>query len=479
MTDQAHQHISARLLIDGILEPGDATTPVINPATGDVFAEAPRASAAQLNRAVAGAKRAFLAWSTTPVAERQRALAAIADAIEHQASTLARILTLEQGKPLGEAIGEILTATAIFRYFSAQELPLELAEDGKTRRVEIHRRPLGVVAAIVPWNYPVTLLAFKLPAALLAGNTVVVKPAPTTPLTTLLIGELVAQLVPPGVVNVIADDGSLGAQLASHPDVRKVSFTGSTETGQQVMGGAAKDLKRITLELGGNDPAIVLADADPIATARQIFGIAFTNAGQVCIAIKRVYVHASLYEAFCAELARLADAAQLGDGLEQGTTMGPLQNRRQYDHVLDLIGSSRADGRIIAGGEALPGPGFFIRPTIIRDVSNGNRIVDEEQFGPVLPVIRFDDEAAAIAMANASKYGLGASVWSADAERARFLADGLFAGNIWINQHADLAPNIPFAGAGASGIGSELGIEGLREFTQLQVVNVARAKEPE
>jgi acyl-CoA reductase-like NAD-dependent aldehyde dehydrogenase len=298
-----------KLLINGQLEAGDLVMDVINPATGEAFAQCPRASKGQLDRAVAAAKAAFPAWSKTPIAERKQALLAIADVIQNNAAELARLLTQEQGKPIGDATGEVYGAAAFFRYFTALDLPVKVLDDSEGRKVEAHRRPLGVIGAIVPWNFPLILMAFKVPAALLAGNTIVLKPAATTPLSTLRLAELIKDLLPAGVLNVIADANDLGGELTAHPDVRKVSFTGSTATGSKVMAGAAAMLKRITLELGGNDAGIVLDDVDPKTAAPKIFQGAFQNSGQVCIAMKRLYVHESIYDAMCDELASLAEAS--------------------------------------------------------------------------------------------------------------------------------------------------------------------------
>jgi acyl-CoA reductase-like NAD-dependent aldehyde dehydrogenase len=463
-----------KLLINGAMVDGDATMDVVNPATEEVLAACPRASKAQLDQAVAAAKAAFPAWSRTPIAERKAALLAIADVIEKNAAELARLLTQEQGKPIGDATGEIYGAAAFFKYFTMHDLPVKLLMDTETARVEAHRKPLGVIGAIIPWNFPIILMAFKVPPALLAGNTLVIKPAPTTPLTTLRLGELIKDVLPQGVVNIITDANDLGGALTAHPDVRKISFTGSTATGKKVMASAADTLKRITLELGGNDAGIVLDDVNPKETAPKLFQGAFQNNGQVCIAMKRLYVHESIYDEMCNELAALANAAIIGDGLEQGTQIGPLQNKMQFDKVRELLEDSKRHGTVIAGGEAPDQPGYFIRPTIVRDISDGTRLVDEEQFGPILPVIKYSDTEDAIARANASPYGLGGSVWSKDVERAYEVANRLGSGTVWVNKHADLAPNIPFGGAGQSGLGNELGEEGLAEFTQLQVINVAR-----
>lgn len=463
-----------KLLIGGKLVAGDQTMDVINPATEEVLAKCPRASKAQLDQAVAAAKAAFPAWSATPIAERKKALNAIADIIEKNAGELARLLTQEQGKPIGDATGEVYGTAAFFRYFTALDLPVKVLDDSEGRRVEAHRKPLGVIGAIVPWNFPLILMAFKVPPALLAGNTIVIKPAPTTPLTTLKLGELIRDVVPAGVVNVITDANDLGAALTAHPDVRKISFTGSTATGAKVMAGAAAMLKRITLELGGNDAGIVLDDVNPKEAAPKLFQSAFQNNGQVCIAMKRLYVHESIYDEMCAELAKIADAAIVGDGLKQGTQLGPLQNKMQFEKVKELIDEARKDGKVIAGGTLPEQSGYFIRPTIVRDITDGARLVDEEQFGPVLPVIKYSDPEDAVARANASPYGLGGSIWSSNPDRAYALADKMESGTVWVNKHAELAPNIPFGGAKQSGLGTELGEEGLAEFTQLKIINIAR-----
>jgi acyl-CoA reductase-like NAD-dependent aldehyde dehydrogenase len=351
---------------------------------------------------------------------------------------------------------------------------VKVIDDSEGRKVELHRKPLGVIGAIVPWNFPMILMSFKLPPALLAGNTVVLKPAPTTPLTSLRLGELIKDILPAGVVNIITDANDLGGALTAHPDVRKISFTGSTATGSKVMAGAAATLKRITLELGGNDAGIVLDDVNPKEAAPKLFQSAFQNNGQVCIAMKRLYVHESIYDEMCDELAALANAAIVGDGLKQGTQLGPLQNKMQFDKVSEVIADARKHGKVIAGGEKMSGAGYFIQPTIVRDIADGTRLVDEEQFGPVLPVIKYSDAEDAVARANASPYGLGGSIWSSDPDRAYKLALQMESGSVWVNKHAELAPNIPFGGSKTSGLGTELGEEGLAEFTQLQVINVAR-----
>lgn len=465
---------SFNLLIDGRMVAGDKTMPVINPATEEVLAQCPRASVEQLDKAVAAAKAAFPDWAGTPIGERRKAIVRMAETIEKHSGELARILTQEQGKPIGDATAETLGMAGFFRYFASLDLPMRVIEDSAGRKVEAHRRPLGVVGAIIPWNFPLLILAFKLPPALLAGNTLVVKPAPTTPLASLKFAELVADILPPGVLNFVADANDLGDALTHHPDVRKISFTGSTATGRKVMASAAETLKRITLELGGNDAGVVLDDAKPKTVAKGIFDGAFQNSGQVCLAIKRLFVHESIYDEMCDELARLCEAAIVDDGLKQGTNLGPLQNKMQYEKVKAFLDDARAHGKIVAGGEVIDRPGYFIRPAIVRDIAEGSRLVDEEQFGPVLPILKFSDTDEAIRRANNTSYGLGASVWSSNLDRAHDVASKLEAGTVWINKHLDMAPHIPFGGAKTSGLGVEFAEEGLAEFTQLQVINMAR-----
>jgi acyl-CoA reductase-like NAD-dependent aldehyde dehydrogenase len=449
------------------------TVDVINPATGRIFAVAPRADRAQLDQAVAAAKAAFPSWSAIPLRDRGALLVELAEALEAEQGDYARLLTQEQGKPLKEAMWEIAFSIAVLRYFATLDLPLEVLKEDGTQKVVRQHAPLGVVAAITPWNLPMLLLMIKVAPALLAGNTVVAKPAPTTPLTTLKFGELCARILPAGVVNVIVDQNDLGDALTSHSDVAKVAFTGSTATGKKVMASAAGSLKRLTLELGGNDAAIVLDDADPKEVAPKIYAAAMIIAGQGCIAIKRVYVHDSLYDAVCDELGRLARATVVGDGLEPSTQMGPIQNSAQFEKVKGFLEDARRNGTIVAGGGVLEREGYFVQPTIVRDISDDARLVREEQFGPVLPVLRYSDIDDALARANDTQFGLGGSVWSSDRDRAFSVATRVNSGMVWVNKHLDVGLDTPFAGAKQSGIGVELGQEGLEEFTQATTINMA------
>ena len=463
-----------KLLIDGTLVEGADTLDVINPATGRILMTAPKADQGQLEKAVAAAKTAFPGWSAKPLGERSALLVKLAEALEAEQDNFARLLTQEQGKPLPGAFFEITFSVAALRYFAALELPVELLREDATQKVVRLHKPLGVVAAITAWNVPMILMMIKVAPALLAGNTVVVKPPPTTPLTTLKFGELCVGILPPGVVNIIVDQNDLGAALTSHRDVAKVAFTGSTATGKKVMESAAGTLKRMTLELGGNDAAIVLEDVEPKEVAPRIYASAMLNAGQACVAIKRLYVHESIYDAFCDELGTLARETVVGNGLEQSTQMGPIQNKLQFERVKDFIEDARRNGKIVAGGSVLDREGYFVQPTIVRDLPDHARLVREEQFGPVLPVLRYSDIDDVIARANDTDFGLGSSVWSSDVDRAFEVAAKINAGMVWVNKHFDLRLDTPFGGAKQSGIGVELGQEGLKEFTQATVINMAK-----
>src|SRR5262245_4542192 len=463
-----------RLLINGRLVEGAGVLDVINPATGRALTTAPRADRAQLEEAVAAAKAAFPAWAATPLRQRATLLVKLAEALEAEQDPFARLLTQEQGKPLPQAQWEVAVSIAALRYFATLDLPLEALKEDDVQKVVRQHRPLGVVAAITAWNLPLLLFMIKVAPALLAGNTVVAKPAPTTPLTTLRFGEHCARLLPPGVVNVVVDQNDLGSALTGHPDVAKVAFTGSSATGKKVMASAAGTLKRLTLELGGNDAAIVLEDADPKEVAPKIYAAATVLSGQACIAIKRLYVHESLYDAVCDELGRLARATVVGDGLEPGTGLGPIQNRAQFERVKGVLEDARRNGTIVAGCGVLEREGYFVQPTIVRDIPDSARLVREEQFGPVLPVLRYSDLDDAIARANDTEFGLGGSVWSSDRERAFRVATRVNAGTVWVNKHLDVGLDTPFAGAKQSGIGVEMGQEGLEEFTQATIINMAK-----
>lgn len=463
------------MTIDGRDAEAPGRISVRNPANGAVFAEVPDAGAAELDAAVAAATRAFPAWAATPWAERQALVARIGEAIAGEADALARLLTREQGKPLAQAQFEVTAAAQWCGAIASMELLVAVVEDTAEHRVETHRVPIGVVGAISPWNFPVLLSIWKIAPAILAGNTLVLKPSPFTPLCVLRVGALLREILPPGVVNIVTGGDELGPLMTAHPGFGKISFTGSTATGRRVMESAAATLKRLTLELGGNDPAIVFPDVDVQATAEQIFWSAFTNSGQICVATKRVYVHADVYDAFLAALRAIAEAVPMGDGAQQGIALGPVQNQNQYERVQTLLAECRASGAtVIEAGRAPEGPGYFIPVTLIDDPDESSRIVQEEQFGPVLPLIRFTDEDDVVARANASEYGLAATIWTCDEARALRLAGRIEAGSVWINEALALSPFAAFGGHKQSGVGQENGIGGLEEFTNPKTVTIRR-----
>jgi acyl-CoA reductase-like NAD-dependent aldehyde dehydrogenase len=448
---------------------------VVNPATGEVAEQAPDATREQLDAAMDAAQAARAGWRADEVARRE-ALRAAANVLFARSEEIGRIITLEQGKPLADATMEAVGAGVWLKYFADLELPREVIQDDATAFVEVVPRPLGVVAAITPWNFPLLLAAWKLGPALLAGNTVVLKPSPYTPLSSLLLGEALRDVLPPGVLNVVSGGDELGAWMTAHPVPRKISFTGSVTTGKRVAASAAPDLKRVTLELGGNDPAILLDDVDPAAVAAKLFGAAFTNNGQVCSAVKRVYAPEAIYDDVVEALAARAREAKVGDGAAEGVEYGPINNRPQYERVSELVADAIAGGaKAAAGGRPMDRPGYFFEPTILAGAEDGTRIVDEEQFGPALPVIAYRDLDEAVARANGTHFGLSGSVWGGDADRAAEVAGRLECGTSWVNTHLALAPHQPFGGFKWSGVGVENGPWGLSGFTELQVIHRARS----
>ena len=446
---------------------------VLNPATGAVVATAPNATRADLDRAVAAARAAARGWAARPDAERAALSAKIAQTITAHAEELARLLTLEQGKPLN-GLGsrwEMGGAAAWAGYTASLSLPPRLLQDDDAGRVELVRKPIGVVGSITPWNFPAMIAVWHFLPAIRAGNTVVLKPSPLTPLTTLRLVALLNEVLPAGVLNVVTGDDrgfNVGAAMAAHPGIDKIVFTGSTPTGRQVMRSAADHLKRLTLELGGNDAGIVLPDADPAQIAEGLFWGAFLNNGQTCAAMKRLYVHASIHEAVCDALVAYAEKVPVGDGMDEASVLGPVQNRMQHEKVARLVAEAAARGRVLLGGK--PGQGLFFPPTIIAGLGNGDALVDEEQFGPALPVIRYTDVDAAVRGANDSQNGLGGSVWSADIDAARAVGRRLECGSVWINRHGAIQPNAPFGGIKQSGFGVQFAEEGLKENTTVQVL---------
>ncbi|MFN3748273.1 MAG: aldehyde dehydrogenase family protein, partial [Sphingorhabdus sp.] len=458
-----------RMLIGGQLDAGSASFDIINPANEQVIGQAPDATPADLDRAVAAARAAFPAWSALPIEKRREYLNAMAQAILANIDPLKRLLTSEQGKPHADAEADVGGAAFWLMGASSLDLPVVVNEDSEERYSETRRVPIGVVGAIAPWNFPMILAAFKIGPGLLAGNTMVLKPSPFTPLTTLKLGEIIKDILPAGVLNIISGGDNLGPWMTSHPGIDKVSFTGSTATGKKVMQSASSTLKRVTLELGGNDPAIVMPDVDVEKVAEQLFWAAFGNNGQICIATKRMYVHKDIYEPLRDAIVAYAKTVKIGDGSEQGTRLGPINNRPQYERVLDLIRDAKEKGyTFLMGGEKSDVPGYFIPVTILDNPPEDSRIVQEEQFGPVLPLLKFDDYDDVVARANATDYGLGGSVWGNDEEKAFEIAKRIQSGTVWVNEVQHLSPTAAFGGLKQSGLGVEGGEEGLLEYTNAQ-----------
>lgn len=464
------------MTIGGEAVAGENARGVVNPAAGEVFGEVPDCSAEELDTAMEAAADAFPGWSRDEDARRE-ALARCAEVVSERRDELARWLTREQGKPLAKARREVAGVAGWFEYAAGLEIPVEVVQDDDRARVEVHRKPMGVVAAITPWNYPLLLASWKLGPALLAGNTVVLKPSPYTPISSLLLGEVLRDVLPPGVLNVVSGGDELGAWMTRHPVPRKIAFTGSIATGKKVAAAAAPDLKRLTLELGGNDAAVLLPDVDPEAVAEKIFWGAFDNTGQVCSAIKRVYVHESRHDELVEALAGLAEGATLGDGMDEEVDLGPLNNEPQLRRVSELVDDAREHGAdIVTGGRRVGDRGFFYAPTVVRGAGDDARLVAEEQFGPALPVLPYRELDEAVERANDTRYGLSGSVWSANPERGAEVASRLECGTAWVNQHVAILPHLPFGGVKWSGIGVENGPWGLLGYTDIQVVNMAKGE---
>jgi acyl-CoA reductase-like NAD-dependent aldehyde dehydrogenase len=461
--------------IDGNPVDGVQFFDVIDPATASAFARAPDASRAQLDQAVEAARRAFKSWRVVPHCRRREILLGFAAAIRSETESLARLLTREQGKPLAASSREVQATAARIEGLVSFELTPETLQSDERGHVVLDYQPLGVVGAIAPWNSPLLLATQIAAQALVTGNSVIVKPSPFTPLATLRLGEIAARTLPRGLFNTLSAGNELGRWMTEHAGIDKIGFVGSVATGKRVLASAAtSNLKRVSLELGGNDAAIVMADADVDSIAPRLFWSAFVNSGQRCMAVKRVLVHESLLDRLGSALARLANQAKVGDGFEPGVELGPIQNRPQFERVLGLIENALArGGHVLAGGGALDRPGYFIAPTVITGVTEGTPLVDEEQFGPVLPLLTFTEIEEAVTRANATRFGLGASVWSGDPERAADIARRLEAGTVWVNSHGGSAPEIPFGGCKESGVGRGMGLIGLKSYAEPRVLHLA------
>ena len=473
--------IETRLFIDGqFVDAVDgATLDVINPFDGSVLAQVAEAKTADVDLAVAAAARAFPAWSRVPAAQRGALLGKLADAIEAHADELAVLEARDTGHPIRDTRGlDVPRTAATFRYFAG----LADKVQGSVIPVDagflnyVQRAPLGVVGQVVPWNFPLMFTSWKIGPALAAGNTVVLKPAEITPLTTLKIAELIQSVgIPPGVVNVVPGYGNIAGQhLAEHPDVHKIAFTGSTATGRRIVQASAGNLKRVQLELGGKGANVVFEDANLAAAVNGSAFAIFHNQGQACIAGSRLLLQESIAEEFLDRFIKLAASIRLGDPLDPATEMGPLTSLRQQQSVLSYCGIAREQGgRILLGGAVPPDAalarGYFVQPTIVR-AGPQDRVCQEEVFGPFVTVTTFKDEAEAEQLANATSYGLGAGLWTSNLQRAHRFAAVLRAGMVWVNCYKRVNPGSPFGGVGASGYGREMGFEAMHDYTEAKSI---------
>ncbi|SJN28158.1 Aldehyde dehydrogenase [Microbacterium esteraromaticum] len=462
-------------LLAAIMPSDGPTRDVLDPATGERIGTAPVHDAAALTEAITAAQEAQPGWAALSDQARRDMLMRVADAIEAAAEPLALLLSREQGKPLNgpNARFEVGACAAWLRATAATDLPVEVVVDDGTDYAELHYRPIGLVAAITPWNWPMMIAIWQIAPALRMGNAVVAKPSEHTPLSGLGLIAVMNEVLPEGVLQAICGDGELGAAMVADPAFGKIMFTGSTSTGQKIIAGSADTITRLTLELGGNDAGIVLPDVDPVAIAEDLFWGAFINTGQTCAALKRLYVHDDVYDQVVEALRGVASAMPMGIGTDENNVLGPLQNRMQWDVVDRLVEAAKADGgRVVLGGEPdRDAAGNFYPTTLIADLPADNALVVEEQFGPALPIVRYSDIDEAVAMANSLDVGLGASVWSGDRDRARDVAARLEAGTVWINSHGGVHPLIPFGGVKKSGYGLEFGVDGLKSLAVPQVIN--------
>ena len=453
------------------------TQPVYNPATRAVFAEVPDASKELLDDTVRAARQALEPWRNTPISQRQSAMEGFADLLEAHSEELMTLLTREQGKPRAGAEFEVLGSVAWIRAIATQSLPDELVEETDERRVITRFTPVGVVGAIVPWNFPILLSIWKIAPALMAGCTLILKPSPYTPLCDLKMVELAQQAFPPGVLSAVSGGDDLGKWITSHPGINKVAFTGSTETGRHVMRSAADTIKRVTLELGGNDPAIVLPDVDAKAIAPELFWAAFQNNAQFCNVSKRLYIHEDIYDEVRDALVEFIEAnIKVGDGTLEDTDLGPIQNSMQYGKVKDYFADCHANGYKFALGGKIDenAKGWFVPVSLVDNPPENSRIVQEEPFGPILPLLKWSDEDDVIARANDTIYGLGATVWGKDLNAVERIGSQLEAGTVWLNEVHQYSPFQAFGGHKQSGLGCENSLHGLMEYTNWQTTTLKK-----
>lgn len=463
-------------LLEAITAKSGEARDSVDPATGEVIGKSPTQTVEDLEAAIDRAEAAQPVWAALSDDERKAYLHQAADKIEESAEALAELLSREQGKPLNgpNARFEVGGCVAWTRTAAETPLPVEVIIDDESGYAEMHYRPIGVVGAISPWNWPMMISIWQIAPSLRMGNTVVIKPADTTALSVRALVAVMNQVLPEGVLNIVTGPGrTVGDALTKSSKIGKIMFTGSTPVGKQIIEASANNVTRLTLELGGNDAGIVLPDVDPAAIAEDLFWGAFINTGQTCAALKRLYVHDSVYDAVVEELAKFAANVPMGVGLDEGNVLGPLQNRGQFDTVDRLVEAAKASGaRVVLGGEPdREAPGNFYPTTIVADIDPHNDLVVEEQFGPALPIIRYTDLDEVIGLANELEFGLGSSVWTQDRAKALEVAGRLQAGTTWINSHGGLHPMVPFGGAKQSGYGREFGVEGLKAVAEPQVIS--------
>jgi phenylacetaldehyde dehydrogenase len=469
-------------LVDGqwVTPAGAELIDVIDPATEELLTQVPQADKAHIDAAVAVAKLAHedRRWSGMSPHDRSRILNRVADLIEERLEELAVLETRDNGKPIERSRADTATSARVFRYYAGAPSRLTgtvVPIDGGQHHVYTTLEPVGVAALILPWNFPIMTASFKLAPALAAGCTVIVKPAEQTPITMLRLAAICEEAgVPAGVVQVLTGDGRVGAALTAHPDVDKVSFTGSTEIGRKVMTAASADFKRLTLELGGKSPNIIFEDADLDTAILTAMRASFGHSGQMCTAGSRLLVQRSILAEATERLVEAVGRVSLGDGLAGGVTVGPLVSEEQRQQVLGYIAKGQAEGATVAAGGGTPDrPGYYVEPTLFTGVSNTMTIAREEIFGPVVGIIPFDDEDEAIAIANDQSYGLAAGVWTRDLARAHRMGQRLRAGTVWVNTYNIFDPALSFGGVGESGLGRDLGEEALRSFCESKSVVIA------
>ena len=475
MSTQKYSAIS-----NGVATAAASTFEVKNPATGELVGHAPNSTKEQVNQAVSSAKAAQVAWGALSLEKRTETLMKLIDVLGANKEYLADLITKEQGKPLFPggpgSLAEIEMSMGFSHVPLSLDIPTEVVFENDVKRAEVHYKPLGVVAAIAPWNWPVLIAIWQIIPALRMGNAVVLKPSENTPLSTLEMVRLFNEVLPVGVLNTVSGAGDVGAALVEHKDIDKIMFTGSTATGKKIIEASGSNMARLTMECGGNDAAIILpGTVISEQKAGDLFFGSFINMGQTCAAIKRLYVHENDYDNVVGTLNGMAGAMPMGNGLEEGMVFGPVQNKKQLDIVDTLVEDAKANGAdIIRGGSPQGGAGYFYPITLVGNVDNGTRLVDEEQFGPVLPVIKYNTVEEAIAKANDSDVGLGASVWGDNLDEAQKVAAQMEAGIVWVNEHGMVDPMVPFGGVKNSGYGQEFGLAGLKAVAQAKVISIKK-----